>query len=221
MIRLTIDDQEVEVEDGSTVLEAAQVLGIRIPTLCYHEALSPYGACRLCLVEIGEGDGAMLRTSCLYPAQEGLVVQTETERVRKTRKIMMELLLARCPDARRVQEMAKELGVKETRIPKKDEDCILCGLCVRACQEIAGVGAISFTHRGNKREAGPPFKAGSSVCVGCGTCAYVCPTGAIKLSEILDTASVHNWGTESEKVKCRICGEYHLGAEFASHLLKP
>ncbi len=220
MITLTIDGQEVQVSEGSTVLEAAQILGIRIPTLCYHPGLSPYGACGVCLVEVGEGDGATLRTSCLYPAQEGLVVQTETERVIRTRKIMMELLLARCPQAKAIRELARELGVRKTRIPQTTEECILCGLCVRACREIAGIGAISFVHRGNEREVGPPFEAGSSVCIGCGTCAYVCPTGAVRLREIVDTASVHTWVSESEKVKCRICGDYHLEPKFASDLLK-
>jgi len=184
VIRLTVDGQKVEVEEGSTILEAARKAGIRIPNLCYHEALRPYGSCRVCLVEISQGNGAMIRTSCLYPALEGMVVKTDTERVIKARKIMVELLLARCPDSEEIQKLAEECGVKETRIRKKNKDCTLCGLCVRMCEERMGMAAVSFVNRGSEREVKPPFEMPTEVCQVCGACAFICPTGRIDLSEV-------------------------------------
>jgi len=184
VITLTIDGQKVQVEEGTSLLEAAEGIGIKIPTLCYHKALSPYGACRLCLVEITQNGREMIQASCLYKAEEGMVVETHSERVIKNRKIMIELLLARCPDAEEIQKLADELGVKETRIKKKNKDCTLCGLCVRMCQERMGIGAISFVNRGSKREVVPPFEVLSEVCQTCGACSFICPTGRIKLSEV-------------------------------------
>jgi heterodisulfide reductase subunit A len=184
MITLTIDNKKVEVEEGSTVLQAAEKLDIRIPTLCHHRSLKPYGACRLCLVELTGPRGSVIQASCVYPAQEGLVVQTDTERVIKTRRIMLELLLARCPDSRRIQEMAKEMGIEQTRFPKKNEDCILCGLCTRVCEERMGVGAINFVNRGTSRKISPPYDKHSPICITCGACTVVCPTNAVDLSEV-------------------------------------
>jgi heterodisulfide reductase subunit A-like polyferredoxin len=184
MISLTIDGKTVEVEEGSTVLQAAQKLGIEVPTLCYHKALVPYGACRLCLVELVSSGGSQIQASCVYPAQEGLVVKTDTERVQKTRKIMMELLLARCPEVEAIQEKARELGVYQTRFPKKNEDCILCGLCVRVCQERMQAGAINFTGRGPEKTIAPAYDKHSPVCMACGACEVVCPTGSADLSEV-------------------------------------
>ncbi len=184
MITLTIDGQKVQVEEGTSLLEAAEDIGIKIPTLCYHKALSPYGACRLCLVEITQDSRKMIQASCLYKAEEGMMVETHSERVIRDRKIMIELLLARCPDSKEIQELADELGVKETRIKKKDNDCTLCGLCVRMCEERMGIGAISFVNRGSKREVVPPYEALSEVCQTCGACSFICPTGRIKLSQI-------------------------------------
>ncbi|UCC90584.1 MAG: FAD-dependent oxidoreductase, partial [Dehalococcoidia bacterium] len=190
MITLTIDGQETRVEEGTSLLEASQKIGIKIPTLCYHKALSPYGACRLCLVEITQDSRKMIQASCLYKAEEGMVVETHTERVIKNRKIMIELLLARCPDSEEIQKLADELGVKETRIKKKNKDCTLCGLCVRMCQERMGIGVISFVNRGSKREVKPPFETPSEICQTCGACSFICPTGRIKLSEISKNKAV-------------------------------
>ncbi len=184
MITLTIDNKKVEVEEGSTILEAAEKLGIKIPTLCHHKSLKPYGACRVCLVEITGPHGSVIQASCVYPAQEGLVVRTDTERVLKTRRIMLELLLARCPDAPVIKEMAKEYGVEESRFPKKDDDCILCGLCARVCEERMGVGAVSFVNRGSERKIGVPYDKHSPICIACGACKVVCPTDAVDLSEV-------------------------------------
>ena len=184
MITLTIDNNKVEVEEGSTILQAAEKLGIKIPTLCHHKSLKPYGACRICLVEIEGPRGSKIEASCVYPAQEGIVIQTNTERVKKNRKVMLELLLARCPDSQRIKDMAKEHGVEKTRFPKKDDDCILCGLCTRVCEERMGVGAVSFINRGSERKIGVPYDKYSPICITCGACQVVCPTDAVDLSEV-------------------------------------
>ena len=128
MINLTINEISVEVEEGSTILQAAQKINVEIPTLCYDKTLPSYGACRLCVVEVIQENGrTSIQASCTYPAQNGLVIKTDTERVLKTRKIMVELMLAKGPEAEVLQKLAKEMGVGTPRIELKNEDCILCG----------------------------------------------------------------------------------------------
>jgi heterodisulfide reductase subunit A2 len=180
MISLTINDRQVEVPEGTTVLEAAKKLGIAIPTLCHYEGVQPYGGCRLCLVEVTQGMRTQLTTACTYPVAEGLTVLTDTEDVMEGRRFVMDLLLSRCPDVPALQVMAAEMGVGEPSFPKGDSDCILCGKCVRVCHELQHVGAIGVKGRGAKREITTPFGEFSQVCRTCGACAFVCPTGHIK-----------------------------------------
>jgi len=184
MLSFTINDRQLQVEEGKTILEVALDEGIKIPTLCFHEELSSYGACRLCLVEIVAGGRPGLEASCLYKVTDGLEVKTDTERVKKTRKIVFELLLARCPDSERIKKLAAEYGVNGTRIKlKQKENCILCGLCVRVCAEISQRHAQSFSGRGVRRTVQTPFGKVSDRCIGCGGCAYLCPVKGLKIEE--------------------------------------
>jgi NADH dehydrogenase/NADH:ubiquinone oxidoreductase subunit G len=175
MITLTINGLPVSVEEGSTLLEAAQFIGFPIPTLCHMEGLTPYGACRLCVVEIGEGPTAKLVTSCTYPAEPGLKVRTASSRVVRARKMILELLLASCPQSKTIQDLASAHNVRQQRFRQEQEKCILCGRCVRMCREQMVAGAIGFRYRGEKRSIGTPFDVKSDVCRLCGGCMYVCP----------------------------------------------
>ncbi len=184
-VKLTIDQHQVEFEKGTTLLEACRKLDIDIPTLCYHQSLSPYGSCRLCLVEVNQNGRTSIQTSCNNFIQEGMVVRTSSDRVIHTRKIMIELLLARCPDSEEIKKLAAEMGVIGDRIEPKNEDCILCGLCVRICRERMGKGVLGFSNRGSKRVVTPAFDELSDECQTCGACYDVCPVeNGIKLAKI-------------------------------------
>ncbi|MBW2307039.1 MAG: (2Fe-2S)-binding protein [Deltaproteobacteria bacterium] len=214
MIKITIDGREFEAPAGSTVLEAAMENGVPIPNLCYHPMVESYGACRLCLVEVERGGRRRVVVSCLYPVEEGLSVLTDTPEVVQTRKIIAELLLARCPENAAVRETAASLGVTATRFTRQDDQCILCGLCVRACEEIVGVGAITLSQRGTEREMTTPFRTRSSACIGCATCVTICPTNCIKLEEIEPASSVHQHAHPDDRTACRLCGEYEMEPIF-------
>jgi bidirectional [NiFe] hydrogenase diaphorase subunit len=183
VITFKINGKEIGAHPGETILEAASRVGIEIPTLCHHPALTPSGACRLCSVEIVRRGRTRMVTSCLYPVEEALEVQTHSERVLRLRRGLMELLLARCSGSEKIREIARGLGVTEPRFQLEDEDCILCGMCLRVCEEISGAKAISAVNRGIKKEIAPPFYDLAESCIGCGGCAYVCPTGAIRIED--------------------------------------
>jgi NADH dehydrogenase/NADH:ubiquinone oxidoreductase subunit G len=216
MICVTIDGQEIETEPGRTILEVARDHGVHIPTLCYHEALKPFAACRMCVVELENRRGGQLAPACTYPCEEGLIVQTNSEKVRRSRRTTIELLMASAAHVPLIRAMAEELGVTAPRFTMEPDDCILCGLCVRACDEIVGVRAISLINRGIEKKVGSPFQISSSDCIGCGTCVLICPTGAIKLSDIVDKGrSVHPWESDFEQHVCRLCNHHYLEPRFA------
>jgi len=194
MIELRINGLPVSVEEGTTLLEAARFLGFPIPTLCHMDGLTPYGACRLCLVEIGQGERSRLVSSCTYPTEPGLIVRTASSRVLRARKMMIELLLASCPQSKVIQDLASAHGVNQQRFKQEHEDCILCGLCVRMCREQMVAGAIGFRGRGEGRSLGTPFDVKSEACRLCGGCMYVCPACQLRCTY-----------TEPDKAVCGGC----------------
>ena len=177
-VTLTINDREVRVKEGMTILEAARDAGIHIPTLCYHEKLAPYGACRLCTVEISRNGRTQLVTACVYPAEDGLIVQTESPQVTKIRKMLLELMLASSP-AKTIQDLAHQYGVAKPRFEAEETNCILCGLCVRYCNEIKKANAIGFVGRGTERRVVFFPEIASTVCASCRECFSLCPTGKL------------------------------------------
>jgi NADH dehydrogenase/NADH:ubiquinone oxidoreductase subunit G len=189
MPKLTINGSEIQVPEGRSVLEACREHDTPVPTLCYHPALEPYGACRLCMVE----------------------VSSPPRPPRQSRKTTIELLLAGAHNDPMLLALAEDYGVKEIRFTLPEEDlCVLCGLCVRACREIVGVGAISLINRGMARKVSTPFQIASSTCIACGTCVLICPTDAIKLKDITHFHSVHGAASEFERVYCQICDDVDL-----------
>jgi bidirectional [NiFe] hydrogenase diaphorase subunit len=175
MIELILNGLPVKAEEGWTVLETANFYGLEIPTLCHHEGLTEFGGCRLCLVEIGEPPKSKLVTSCTYPAEAGLAVRTDTNRVWTARRMMIELMLSVAPGSKVLQDLASKFGVTKVRFAPRNEECILCGLCVRICAEQMDAKAIGFQQRGHKRKITTPFDMRSEECRLCGACMYVCP----------------------------------------------
>lgn len=211
MVNLTIDNKKVQAEEGSTILKAARSNGIEIPTLCYHDELTTSGACRLCLVEIKKGERTRIVASCIYQVEKDLIVNTRSERVMNVRGLVLQLLMARCPTSEVIRELADKLGVKPQERFQLDEDkgtCILCRQCVEVCEQVVGVSAIGFLNRGADKSVGTPFMEPSGACIGCGACAYVCPTGHIEMSENESGDERTIWGKTFKMVTCKECGRY-------------
>jgi heterodisulfide reductase subunit A len=184
-VNITIDGQPIEVEEGTYVLQAAEQLGIRIPTLCYYPHMEPYASCRICTVEAHDGKGwVKMVTACNYTVWDGLRILTNTPRVMNARRVNLEMLLSQCAPAPKLKQLADELGIVEPRWGVGTQTCIMCGLCVRICDEVVGAHALAFHDRGVNREVSTPFKLESDDCILCGACARYCPTGHIKMTDI-------------------------------------
>ncbi len=180
-VTLKINGKTVKARPGMTVLEAAQSADIFIPTLCHHDELSPYGACRLCIVEILRGQKSRIVVSCLYPVQDGLEVLTESERVVRHRRVILKLMLARWPWVN--EDLLERYGVELGRLEEDTTFCILCGLCVRYCSEIKKANVLGFLGRGARRQVVIYPELATKACPTCGDgtmeCNSVCPTGII------------------------------------------
>ncbi len=187
-VTIEIDGKQVSVPRDTTILEAARQAGIFIPALCNSELVDPYAACRLCVVDVDDGRKTKLVTSCNYPVRKPIKVSTASERVKGNRKLTLEMMLARWPEVSVVKDLARAEGVGAPRFthPKADLNphaCILCGLCMRVCEQGVWENVINFAGRGAQRSVMMPFDALQPHCVGCGACAEICPTGAITMVE--------------------------------------
>jgi bidirectional [NiFe] hydrogenase diaphorase subunit len=187
-ILLQIDGKEVRAKEGTTVLEAARSAGISIPTLCHHEKLEPYGACRLCIVEAEVRGWPKIVVSCIYPVENNLVVRTRSEKVVRIRRVILELLLAHAPDSYILHNLAEEYGADKNRFEKEASFCIHCGLCVRYCAEIKKMNAIGFVDRGTRREINFMPEIASKECNNCKECFPLCPTSYLQATFVLAEA---------------------------------
>ena len=176
-VALVINGQNVKANMGTTILEAARSVGVDIPTLCNHKEVTPFGACRLCTVEITKAGRSRLVTSCAYPVQEGLVVQTESAPVIKGRKLLLEMMLVRAPGVQALRTYGRRYGVDATKFRSDPSFCILCGLCVNYCAEVKGKHAIGFVGRGVDRQIMFLPEVAADECSKCGECSELCPTG--------------------------------------------
>ena len=189
-IILQIDGKEVAAEEGMTILEAARSVGIEIPTLCDHKKLVPYGACRICTVEADAQGRTNLVAACLQPVEKDLVVRTRTLQVDQARKVLLEQMLAHAPDSEQLQELAEVYGADRDRFAKDPSFCILCGLCVRYCDEVKKKNAVAFIERGAKREIVFIPEIAIRECWDCKECFPLCPTSALQAAYYLTEALV-------------------------------
>ena len=184
---------------GEGLLLALRRAGYEVPSLCYHPNLSAAGACRLCLVEVMQGDKPILTTSCNYPVEKNMVVYLDSPRVQRHRQIVLELLLAMTDDVPQLRALAARFKVTRTRFAPRHqgEKCIGCGLCTRVCREVVRAEAITMAHRGERRALErAPFGEFPESCIGCGACAALCPTGAISMEEVAVYRLRQAWGAE-------------------------
>jgi bidirectional [NiFe] hydrogenase diaphorase subunit len=184
-IEFTIDGKEVKAPEGTTLLEAAKTVGIKIPTLCYHEKLEPFGGCRLCIVEVESRGWTKLVVSCVYPVEKNITVRTRSDKVDRIRKMVLELQLAHAPDAFDLQDLAKEYGANKNRFEKEPSFCIHCGLCVRYCAEVKKKNAVGFVDRGIRKEISFVPEIASKECWNCKECFPLCPTEALQAAYVL------------------------------------
>lgn len=185
---LQIDGKEVVAHEGMTILDAAKTVGISIPTLCHHEKLAPYGACRICTVEAESRGRASLVAACLYPAEKDMVVTTKTEKLDNIRKVLLEEMLAHAPDSPQLMELAQVYGASRDRFEKDPSFCILCGLCVRYCAEVKKKNAIGYIDRGPRREICFIPDIAAKECWDCKECFPLCPTSALQAAYVLTEA---------------------------------
>jgi len=232
MVNLTIDGKKIKADKGSTILKAARENGIEIPTLCYHEGLSPLGNCRLCVVEVTKNGRSRVVTSCNYSVEEGLKVETKTEDIISIRKTIIELLAAKSPNVKIIRKLADEMGIDVPRFTLENEKCILCGLCVHVCSEYIGAHAITFSSHGTQKLVAAPFNRSAKDCVGCGACVEICPAQCITMQDSEDAKTycpggkeevgpvrfLHNWNARIRWKKCKSCGKHFSPPSPLNHL---
>ena len=219
MVNIVINGRKRKAKEGQTILEVAQEMKLGIPTLCHHKDLSPFGACRLCAVEVKANGSWQMVTSCNTPVENGMEIVTDSEKVRENRKTVAEMLYYRYPETEAVRELAAKLGVEVFSEKGEEHDCILCGLCVRTCAEIVGVTALNFEDRGPDRDLEEPrIGFNPNACIGCGSCAFVCPTGFVTMEAVDDKRII--WNKVFQMVPCAVCGKYFAPEDQLKYISK-
>ncbi|HWQ42459.1 MAG TPA: 4Fe-4S dicluster domain-containing protein [Desulfosporosinus sp.] len=216
-MKIIIDGQECVAEYGEFILQVAERNNIEIPTLCHEDALPGQACCRICIVEVLENKWSKIVTSCVYPITKEIEVITDSEKIKTMRRMIIMLLAARTPESDTIKKLVKEYDVSliSRFISEDKEKCILCNLCVSACEKV-GTSAISTVSRGITKRVATPYDEASLSCIGCGACANVCPTGAIEVSEEDGLRVI--WKKEFELIKCDRCGETYATREQLDYL---
>jgi bidirectional [NiFe] hydrogenase diaphorase subunit len=221
---VTIDGVKVRVAEGATILDGARKAGIWIPVMCHSPAVSEQAACRLCMVELERTNGTQMVTACSYPVRRDCSVRVNSEKALRIRRGIMQLMLARSPESQELKDLAARMGVEGTPYPTVTEsqrNCILCGLCVAACEEAIGASAIGFAGRGVERTVTAPFREPSEACIACGACAAVCPVGTIQVRIHEDTgeAEISPFKSRSKLLTCESCGARMVSVPVAAQMI--
>ncbi|MGD9569398.1 MAG: 2Fe-2S iron-sulfur cluster-binding protein [Sedimentibacter sp.] len=212
-MKIKINGSYYEGIEGETLMELAKRNNIHIPNLCHKTGFEGQGRCRLCMVEVTEKNKTKVVSSCVYPIKDGIEVTTNSDSILKMRKNIILLLLIKTPNNEYIQHLAEDYNIQP---PKRyidwlnNENCILCGLCVKAC-EIMGTSAISLVNRGTTKKVSTPYDDASKDCIGCGACVEVCPTNAISMKDKDGKRFI--WNKEFELVKCQHCNKYYATKE--------
>jgi len=216
-MQIIINGKPYEAQTGEKILEVARRNGIEIPTLCHSEALPGLASCRLCMVEINENGKIQQVAACTHPVVEGMEVNTQSEAVVRNRQTLLKMYHLMAPQSKRIKALLSYYHVPSfDRLPADtDNKCILCGLCTKACGEL-GTNAISTLNRGTQKKIGTAFEEPSASCIGCGSCASVCPTDAIEITETNGQRTI--WGKTFDLLRCQECGEYFSTPEALDHI---